>query len=213
MPRIPTPARGRAAAVFAELVAAGKARYVGLSEASPAEVRAAHAVCPLSVVEQEYSLLTRDIEPELLPTIRELGIGLLAYAPLSRGLLSRSVIDPGSLAPGDFRRTAPRFSAAHLGANLAAADALAAAATARGCTPAQLAIAWVSAQGADVIPVPGTTSLARLAENFGAARIELSRSEEEALRAAVAQGSGDRYSGMHGTFNAKVAAAVSGGGH
>ena len=154
------------------------------------------------------SLLTRDIEPELLPTLRELGIGLLAYSPLSRGLLSRAVVDPSALAASDYRRSAPRFSAEHLGKNLAAADALAAAAAARGCTPAQLAIAWVAAQGPDVVPVPGTTSVGRLAENLGAAAVALSAAEEAALRAAVAEGAGDRYGGMHGTFNAKLKGAA-----
>jgi aryl-alcohol dehydrogenase-like predicted oxidoreductase len=192
-------------AVFKEFIAAGTVRYVGLSEATPAEVRAAHAVCPLSAVEQEYSLLTRDIEGSLLPTLRELGIGLLAYAPLSRGLLAKSGVDTSSLAPHDFRRHLPRFTGGNLSANLSAADALAAAAGAKGCTPAQLAIAWVAAQGPDVVPVPGTTSLVRLSENLGAAAVKLSPEEEATLRAAVAEGAGERYAGMHGTFNAKEA--------
>ena len=192
-------------AVFAEFVREGRARFVGLSEASAAEIRAAHEVCPLSLIEQEYSLLTRDLEGALLPTTRELGIGVLAYSPLSRGLLARSLPSAAPGAAFDFRASSPRFRGEALAANLGAADALAARAAARGCTPAQLALAWLLAQGDDIVPIPGTTKLARLAENLGAAAITLSRAEADELRAAIPEGTGERYSGMHGTFNAKAA--------
>ena len=183
--------------VFADFVAQGLCRYVGLSEASEAEVRAAHAVLPLSCLEAEYSLCSRGIEA-LLPTLRELGIGLLAYSPLSRGLLTRRL--PGER---DWRRQQPRFDAAHLPANLAAADALAAAAAARGCTPAQLALAWLLAQGEDIVPIPGSTSPARIAENAGAAALRLTPAEADELRALVPEATGDRYAGMHATWESK----------
>ena len=202
-PRIPI---AETMAVFNEFRAAGKARYFGLSEASAAEIRAAHAVCPLSLIEQEYSLLTRDLEAELLPTVRELGIGVLAYSPLSRGLLAGS-LPSGAAGKFDFRAVSPRFAGEALAANLAAAAALAARAAARGCTPAQLCLAWLLAQGDDVVPCPGSTKLQRLAENFGAAEVKLTADEAAELRAAVAEGTGDRYAGMHGTFNSKGAAA------
>jgi len=187
-------------AVFAEFLAQGQCKFVGLSEATEAEIRAAHAVTPLSCIEAEYSLCSRGIEA-LLPTLRELGIGVLAYSPLSRGLLAKRL--PGER---DWRSSVPRFAADNLPANLAAADALAAAAAARGCTPAQLALAWLLAQGEDIVPIPGSTDPARITENAGAAGLRLTPAEEAHLRALVPEAAGDRYAGMHATWESKSAA-------
>ena len=193
-------------AVLAAFVKEGKARHLGLSEASPDEVRRAHAVHPLVSVEQEWSLVTRDLEAELVPTCRELGIAIVAYSPLGRGLLSGAVTSRSGLSKGDWRLTQPRFSEANLGRNVQRGEALAALAQKRGCTPAQLALAWLLAKGDDVVPIPGTTSIARLEENVAAARIALSAAEVAEVEAAVGEGVGDRYTGMHGTWNAKVKA-------
>ena len=191
--------------VFKQFVAEGKAKYVGLSEATPEEIRAAHAATPLSLIEGEYSLFTRDIEA-VLPTMRELGIGLLAYSPLSRGLLTKAAPSP---TVRDWRNMVPRFQGEHRAANEAAADAVAAIAAKRGCTPSQLALAWLLAQGPDIVPAPGTTSLARLTENLAAVETVLSPAEADELRALVPEASGERYAGMHGTFNSKMPGAAS----
>ncbi|MBT1709511.1 aldo/keto reductase [Fulvivirgaceae bacterium PWU5] len=158
---------------MAELVKEGKVRYLGLSEASAASIRKAHAVHPITALQNEYSLITRDVEAEILPLCRELGITLVPFSPLARGLVT-ATLDTAELAPDDFRRTLPRFQDAHLDNNLKLTEALKAFAAEKGITPAQLALAWVLAQGEDVIPIPGTKKRKYLEENAGAADVQLS---------------------------------------
>ncbi|WP_317195943.1 aldo/keto reductase [Dawidia soli] len=157
---------------MAELVKEGKVRYLGLSEASAASIRKAHAVHPITALQNEYSLLTRDVEAEILPLCRALGITLIPFSPLARGLVT-AALDPEELAPDDFRRTLPRFQDAHIGNNLRLTEALAAVAAGKGITPAQLALAWVLAQGEDVIPIPGTKKRKYLEENAAATDVIL----------------------------------------
>ena len=180
---------------MADLVRAGKVRHLGLSEASAATLRRAAAVHPIAAVQSEYSLWTRDMEAEVLPAARELGIGFVAYSPLGRGFLTGAIRRIEDLAPGDWRRSNPRFSPENFGHNLALADTVKQLAGQRGCTPAQLALAWLLGRGDDVVPIPGTRSIARLDENAGAARIVLSAAElrriDEALAAIPA--AGERY--------------------
>ncbi len=180
---------------MADLVKAGKVRHLGLSEASAATVRRAAAVHPIAALQTEYSLWTRDVEAELLPLCRELGIGFVAYSPLSRGLLTGAIRSTDTLAADDWRRQNPRFQADNLAHNLALVDAVAALAAARGCTPAQLALAWLLSRGPDVVPIPGTRSLERLAENAAAAAITLTADERMALDRLLAQRpvAGERY--------------------
>jgi len=184
---------------MAELVAAGKVRHLGLSEAAPATIRRAHAVHPITALETEYSLFTRDLEDEILPTLRELGIGLVPYSPLGRGILT-GAITAGSLEPGDSRATAyfPRLNGEALQANLALVDRVRALAEAKACTPGQLALAWVLAQGEDVVPIPGTKRVRYLEENVGATEVVLSAGDLAALAEAVPRGSvtGARYGDM-----------------
>jgi aryl-alcohol dehydrogenase-like predicted oxidoreductase len=182
-----------------ELVEAGKVRHLGLSEASAETIRRAHAVHPITALQTEYSLFTRDLEDEILPTIRELGIGLVPYSPLGRGLLTGAVT-PDTLEDGDSRRSAyfPRFQGDNLATNLALVDRIRALAAEKGCTPGQLALAWVLAQGDDVVPIPGTKRVRYLEENVAALSVELSpddlaRLEQEVPKGAVA---GDRYGDM-----------------
>lgn len=181
-----------------ELVSAGKVRFIGLSEAAPETVRRAHAVHPVTALQTEYSLFTRDVEDAILPTLRELGIGLVPYSPLGRGLLTGAITEPP--AQGDSRATAyfPRFGAEALDANLQLVDRVRALAEAHACTPGQLALAWVLAQGADVVPIPGTTRVRHLRENVEAAAISLSDDDLAALDRAVPRDAavGDRYGDM-----------------
>jgi aryl-alcohol dehydrogenase-like predicted oxidoreductase len=186
---------------MAELVAAGKVRHLGLSEASAANIRRAAAVHPITALQTEYSLFTRDLEDEILPTIRELGIGLVPYSPLGRGLLTGAISESGGAdEAGDFRRSDyfPRFQGSALAANLALVENVRAIAEAKGVTPGQIALAWVLAQGPDVVPIPGTKRRRYLEENVGAASVELSGEDLSALEAAVPRGSvvGDRYGDM-----------------
>ena len=185
---------------MAELVTAGKVRHLGLSEAAPATIRRAHAVHPITAVQTEYSLFTRDLEDEILPTVRELGIGLVPYSPLGRGLLTGAITGAASLADGDARSTGyfPRLTGTALEANLRLVDQVRALASAKGCTPAQLALAWVLAQGEDVVPIPGTKRVRYLEENVAAAQVHLDSDDLDALVAAVPRGAvvGDRYSDM-----------------
>ena len=151
-------------------------RAVGLSEANAAQIRRAHAVQPLAAVEMEWSLFSRDIEADVVPTCRELGIAILAYSPLGRGFLSGKLTEADIAAPGpfmgkDFRALGPRFAPEVWAANAVLVEALSKQADAKGCTPAQLALAWVHAQGEDVFPIPGTTKEARLEENIAAAAV------------------------------------------
>jgi aryl-alcohol dehydrogenase-like predicted oxidoreductase len=184
---------------MAELVEAGKVLHLGLSEASPATIRRAHAVHPITALETEYSLFTRDLEDEILPTIRELGIGLVPYSPLGRGILT-GAITAGSLEAGDSRTSAyfPRLNGEALQANLALVDRVRALADARGCTPGQLALAWVLAQGDDVVPIPGTKRVRYLEENAGALEVDLSGDDLRALTDAVPRDAvvGARYGDM-----------------
>jgi aryl-alcohol dehydrogenase-like predicted oxidoreductase len=183
-----------------ELVEAGKVRHLGLSEASAETVRRAHAVHPITALQTEYSLFTRDLEDEVLPTIRELGIGLVPYSPLGRGLLTGAITTPGTLEEGDSRRTGyfPRFQGEALETNLALVARVRELAASKGCTPGQLALAWVLAQGEDVVPIPGTKRVRYLEENVAAADVELSAEDVAALEAAVPRGAvaGERYGDM-----------------
>jgi len=185
---------------MAELVAAGKVRHLGLSEASAETIRRAHAVHPITALQTEYSLFTRDLEDEILPAIRELGIGLVPYSPLGRGLLTGAITSEDALEGGDSRRTAyfPRFQGEALDANLVLVARVRELASAKGVTPGQLALAWVLAQGEDVVPIPGTKRIPYLEENAGAAAIELTADELAALTAAVPRDAvaGARYGDM-----------------
>jgi aryl-alcohol dehydrogenase-like predicted oxidoreductase len=188
---------------MAELVTAGKVRHLGLSEASPATVRRAHAVHPITALQTEYSLWTRDVEGEILPVLRELGIGLVPYSPLGRGFLTGAFASPDALAPDDFRRHNPRFTGEALAANVALVESVRALADGKGITPGQLALAWVLAQGPDVVPIPGTKRIAYLEENVAAEAVELSVGDLAALDEAMPVGIavGDRYPDM-GTIDA-----------
>jgi aryl-alcohol dehydrogenase-like predicted oxidoreductase len=159
---------------MAELVAAGKVRYLGLSEAAPETIRRAHAVHPISALQTEYSLWTRDVERKILPTVRELGIGFVAYSPLGRGFLSGRWRSPEAIPEGDFRRDNPRFQGANFERNMAIVERVRELADAKGATPAQLALAWVTHRGEDVVPIPGTKRVRYLEENVAADEIELS---------------------------------------
>lgn len=179
---------------MSELVAQGYLRYVGLSEVDPDQVRRAHAVHPITAVQIEYSLWTRDIEAELLPVLRELGIGLVAYSPLSRGFLTGTIRTPDDLPPNDYRRHSPRFQAENFNKNVALVDTVKAVAERKRCTPAQIALAWVLSRGEDVVPIVGTRSSARLEENLGAIDVVLDAADLAQLDAVDAV-SGDRYPG------------------
>jgi aryl-alcohol dehydrogenase-like predicted oxidoreductase len=178
---------------MAELVWDGKVRHLGLSEAAPETIRRAHAVHPITVVQTEYSLWTRDPEAEVLPTCRELGIGFVAYSPLGRGFLSGRFKSPDELDEGDFRRAGPRFKGANLEANRALAAKVEQIARDKGITPAQLAIAWVLAQGDDVVPIPGTKRRSYLEQNVGAVDVELSDEDLERIDAELPEAAGERY--------------------
>jgi aryl-alcohol dehydrogenase-like predicted oxidoreductase len=177
------------------LVAAGKVRFLGISEAAPATVRRAHSVHPVTAGQYEYSIFSRDPEDELLAVLRELGIGLVSYSPLGRGLLTGSLTGPGDFGEEDFRRRAPRFQGGNLAANLALAAKVAELAAAKGATAAQLALAWVLAQGADIVAIPGTKRRSYLEQNVAAAEIELTTDDLAQIDAAAPRGAaaGDRY--------------------
>ena len=180
---------------LAELVTAGKVKHIGLSEAAPATVRRAHAVHPITALQTEYSLWTRDPEDELLDTCRELGIGFVAYSPLGRGFLTGRFTSPDDLPEGDWRRTNPRFQGENFYKNLELVRRVEGIAAAKGCTPAQLALAWLLAQGNDIVPIPGSTVRARVEENAAASEITLTADDLSALAAAAPKGAaaGTRY--------------------
>ncbi|HEX5493005.1 MAG TPA: aldo/keto reductase [Mycobacteriales bacterium] len=181
---------------MADLVTEGKVRWLGLSEVSPATLRAAHAVHPITAVQMEYSLSTRDVvDGEMLDTCRELGVSLVAYAPFGRGLLTGTITSREQFADGDFRQRAPRFSEQNLGANLALVGNLREVAAEIGCTPGQAALAWVLAQGTDIVAIPGTKRVRYLEENVAAADVRLTADQIDRLDAAVPPGAvaGDRY--------------------
>jgi aryl-alcohol dehydrogenase-like predicted oxidoreductase len=178
---------------MAELVEQGKILHIGLSEAAPETIRRAHAVHPITAVQTEYSMWTRDVEAEVLPTCRELGIGFVPYSPLGRGFLSGRFAKPEDLDEGDFRRKGPRFTGENLDANLKLAAKVKEIAGAKDVTPAQLAIAWVLAQGEDLVPIPGTKRRSYLEQNAGAIDVELSDDELARIDAELPAVAGERY--------------------
>jgi aryl-alcohol dehydrogenase-like predicted oxidoreductase len=178
---------------MAELVEQGKVRHIGLSEAAPETIRRAHAVHPITALQTEYSMWTRDPEAEILPTCRELGIGFVPYAPLGRGFLSGRFKRPEDLDEGDFRRRGPRFTGENLEQNLKLAEKVAEIAGEKGITPAQLALAWVLAQGDDLVPIPGTKRREYLEQNAAAAEVELSEEDLRRIDAELPPVAGERY--------------------
>ena len=183
---------------MAELVEQGKVRYLGLSEAAAETIRRAHAVHPISALQSEYSLWTRDVEDEILPAIRELRIGLVAYSPLGRGFLSGRIHSVDDLEASDFRRANPRFQGENFQKNLELVERVEELAAEKGCAAAQIALAWVLAQGEDIVPIPGTTRVENLEENVAALDVELSDEELRDLEAVFPKGAaaGDRYADM-----------------
>ena len=183
---------------MAELVLAGKVRRLGLSEASVATIRRAHAVHPITALQTEYSLFTRHVEDEILPALRELGIGLVPYSPLGRGILTGAITSLDSLAPDDFRRHNPRYQGTALDNNLALVTRIEEIARAKGVTPGQLALAWVLAQGEDVVPIPGTKRVEYLEQNVAAASVHLDADDLAKLDEAVPREAvvGARYPDM-----------------
>ena len=177
---------------LADLVTQGKVRYIGLSEAGPATIRRAHAVHPVAAVQSEYSLWTRDPEAEVLPVLRELGIGLVPYSPLGHGFLTGNIRSLDGLDADDWRRTNPRFTGGNLERNLRIVDEVRAVATEAGATPAQVALAWLLAHGADINPIPGTRRVERLEENIAADRIRLTPDQVGRLN-SLTPASGDRH--------------------
>jgi aryl-alcohol dehydrogenase-like predicted oxidoreductase len=183
---------------MAELVEAGKVRHIGLSEASPETIRRAHAVHPVTALQTEYSLWSRDPEDEIFPTVRELGIGFVAYSPLGRGFLSGRITSPEDLDPDDFRRRNPRFQDENFARNLELVERVREIAEGKDVTPAQLALAWVLRQGDDIVPIPGTKRASYLEENARAAEVELSDEDLVRIEDAFPKGatSGERYPDM-----------------
>ncbi len=180
---------------MAELVRAGKVRFLGLSEAAPATIRRAHATHPITALQTEYSLWTRDVEDEILPAVRELGIGFVAYSPLGRGFLTGRFRSPGDLPEGDFRRNSPRFAPGNFAKNRELVVRVEAIASRLGITAGQLALTWVLAQGSDIVPIPGTKRVRYLEENAAAAAITLTPAILAELDSAVPKGAtaGARY--------------------
>jgi aryl-alcohol dehydrogenase-like predicted oxidoreductase len=183
---------------MASLIGAGKVRYLGLSEASPETIRRAHAVHPIAALQSEYSLWTRDPEDEVIPTLRELGIGLVAYSPLGRGFLTGRFKSPDDFSEDDFRRDNPRFQGENFKRNLELVDRVKEIAAEHECTPGQLALAWVLHQGQNIVPIPGTKRRPYLEENVAATEIELSEEDLRRIDEAAPLGAtaGDRYADM-----------------
>ena len=178
---------------LAELVQAGKVLHIGLSEAAPETIRRAHDVHPITALQTEYSVFAREPEAEIIPTCRELGIGFVPYSPLGRGFLSGRFAHPDELAEDDFRRTQPRFQGENLEANMRIVAKIREIAEEKGITPAQLALAWVLAQGDDIVPIPGTKRRTYLEENAKAAEVELSREDVERISQELPEVAGERY--------------------
>jgi len=176
-----------------ELVAEGKVRYLGLSEAGPETLRRANAVYPISALQTEYSLWSREPEDEILPTCRELGIGFVAYSPLGRGFLTGAIRSVDDLDEDDYRRFSPRFQGDNFQKNLDLVSRIEELAQAKGVTPAQLALAWVLAQGEDIVPIPGTKKVARIEENVAAAEVSLTQDELDEIAEALPAPAGPRY--------------------
>ena len=180
---------------MAELIDEGKVRYLGLSEASAQTIRRAHAVHAISAVQSEYSLWSRDIEDEVIPTLRELGIGLVSYSPLGRGFLTGQITSPEDLAPDDFRRHSPRFQGENFQRNLDLVARVKRIAASHDCAPGQVALAWVLAQGLDIVPIPGTKRRTYLEQNVEASELSLTGEELKALD-ELRDAAGDRYPDM-----------------
>jgi aryl-alcohol dehydrogenase-like predicted oxidoreductase len=180
---------------MADLVREGKVRYLGLSEAAPATIRRAHEVHPIAALQTEYSLWSREVEEEILPTVRELGIGFVPYSPLGRGFLTGRIRSIDDLEANDYRRNSPRFQAENFAKNLRLLDEVNAIAKEKGCTPSQLALAWVLEQGGDIVPIPGTKHVKYLEENAKAVDIRLSPQELDRIDRAMPPGAaaGMRY--------------------
>ncbi len=180
---------------MAELVQQGKVRYLGLSEAAPATIRRAQAIHAISALQTEYSLWSRDPEDEILPTLRELGIGFVPYSPLGRGFLTGAITNPDDFAPDDFRRRSPRFQGENFTKNLELVEQVKAIADEKGITAGQLALAWLLAQGDDIVPIPGTKRRKYLEENIGAATVTLTAEDIHRINAVAPQGiaAGERY--------------------
>ncbi len=180
---------------MAELVREGKVRFLGLSEAAPQTIRRAHAVHPIAALQTEYSLWSRDVEAEILPVCRELGIGFVPYSPLGRGFLTGQIKRPEDLAEDDFRRRSPRFQGENFQRNLDLVTSIQKLARSKGCTPAQLALAWVLAQGDDIVPIPGTRRVRNLEDNAGALPVSLTKDELTAIDELMPHGAaaGARY--------------------
>ena len=183
---------------MSELVREGKVRYLGLSEAAPATIRRAHSVHPISALQTEYSLWTRDVEAEILPTCRELGIGFVPYSPLGRGFLTGKIKKQTDLSEGDFRKNSPRFQVENLNKNLRILEILEQLASEKKCTPAQLALAWCLAQGDDIVPIPGTKKLKYLHENIEAVKVQLTSTDIRNMNSMFPIGiaAGERYPAM-----------------
>lgn len=184
---------------MAELVQQGKVRYLGISEAAPATIRRAAAVHPITALQTEYSLWSREPEDEILSTLRELGIGFVAYSPLGRGFLSGAIKSPDDLAPDDYRRASPRFQGENFDKNLQLVEQVKAIAAEKGVTPSQLALAWILAQGGDIVPIPGTKRRAYLEENVAATEIILTPDDLRLLDEVAPKGiaAGERYPAEH----------------
>jgi aryl-alcohol dehydrogenase-like predicted oxidoreductase len=180
---------------MAELVKAGKVRYLGLSEAAPATIKRAHAVHPITALQSEYSLWTREPEDEIFATVRQLGIGFVAYSPLGRGFLTGQIKSMADLDPSDYRHRSPRFQGENFQKNLDLVQTIAEMAVDKHCTPAQLALAWVLAQGDDIVPIPGTKRLRYIEENVGALAVTLSAADLARIDAVFTAGAaaGARY--------------------
>ena len=180
---------------MADLVMAGKVRFIGLSEAGVQTIRRAHAVHPISALQSEYSLWTRDPEDEVLTTLRELGIGFVAYSPLGRGFLTGQMENPDDFAANDYRRLSPRFQGENFTKNLELVERVKAIAERKGITPGQLALAWVMVQGNDIVPIPGTKRRKYLEENIAAGVVEISEAEKAEIAEALPKGAatGERY--------------------
>ncbi|SIT11892.1 aldo/keto reductase [Alicyclobacillus vulcanalis] len=180
---------------MSDLVREGKVRYLGLSEAGPETIRRAHKVHPITALQTEYSLWSRDVEDEILPTVRELGIGFVAYSPLGRGFLTGAIRRFEDLPEDDYRRHSPRFQGENFQKNLRLVEQVERLAREKGCTPAQLALAWVMAQGNDIVPIPGTKRVKYLEENVGALQVSLTAEELREIDAIAPKGvaAGDRY--------------------
>jgi len=178
---------------MADLVKAGKVRYIGMSEAAPATIRRAHKLHPITALQTEYSLWSREPETEILATCRDLGIGFVPYSPLGRGFLAGRFKSVDDLAADDWRRQNPRFQGENLRRNLELVATVERLARAKGCTPAQLALAWLLSRGSDIVPIPGTTKFERVQENAGALNVTITAQDVAALDALAPAVAGDRY--------------------